>query len=129
MLLRGLPEPNDPQEQVIHQNLRALVETAAVQQAESSALRHRLAASLPTRGVGMHQMNRSTRSPLQSPSAAQEAVAMPWSDPAHAPHRPLVREQLGPYQDAHIVINNRHRSQHDDGVHRAAVMVGDIDPG
>jgi len=37
MLLRGLPEPNDPQEPVIHQNLRALVETAAVQQAESFA--------------------------------------------------------------------------------------------
>ena len=61
MLLCGLPEPNDPQEQVIHRNLRALVETAAVQQAESSASRHRLTASLPTRGVGAHQMNRSTR--------------------------------------------------------------------
>ena len=36
MLLRGLSKPNDPQEQAIHQNLRALVETAAVQQAESS---------------------------------------------------------------------------------------------
>ena len=31
MLLRGLPEPNDPQEQAIHRNLRALVETAAIQ--------------------------------------------------------------------------------------------------
>ena len=31
MLLRGLPEPNDPQEQAIHRNLRALVETVAVQ--------------------------------------------------------------------------------------------------
>ena len=31
MLLRGLPEPVDPQEQVVHRNLRALVETAAVQ--------------------------------------------------------------------------------------------------
>ena len=41
MLLRGLPEPVDPQEQVIHQNLRALVETATVQQAKSSASRHR----------------------------------------------------------------------------------------
>ena len=37
MLLRGLPEPVDPQEQAVHRNLRALVETAAVQQAESSA--------------------------------------------------------------------------------------------
>jgi len=37
MLLRGLLEPVDPQEQMVHRNLRALVETAAVQQAESSA--------------------------------------------------------------------------------------------
>ena len=36
MLLRGLSKPNDPHEQAIHQNLRALVETAAIQQAECS---------------------------------------------------------------------------------------------
>ena len=36
MLLRSLSEPNDPQEQAIHRNLWALVETIAVQQAESS---------------------------------------------------------------------------------------------
>ena len=36
MLLRGLSEPNDPHEQAIHWNLRALVETTAVQQAEIS---------------------------------------------------------------------------------------------
>ena len=35
MLLRGLLEPVDPQEQVIHRNLWALVETTAIQQAES----------------------------------------------------------------------------------------------
>ena len=38
MLLCGLLEPNDPQEQAIHWNLQALVETVVVQQAESSAL-------------------------------------------------------------------------------------------
>jgi len=53
MLLHGLPELNDPQEQVIHHNLQALVETAVIQQAESSVSRHQLAASLPTRGMGM----------------------------------------------------------------------------
>ena len=37
MLLRGLLEPVGPQEQAIHQNLRALVESITVQQAESSA--------------------------------------------------------------------------------------------
>ena len=47
MLLRGLPVPNDPQEQAIHRNLRALVETAAVQQAESFVSQCRLTASLP----------------------------------------------------------------------------------
>ena len=64
MLLRGLPEHVDPQEQAVHQNLQALVETAAVEQAESSASRHRLAASFPTRGMGVHQSNRSIHSPL-----------------------------------------------------------------
>ena len=36
MLLRGLSEPNDPRVRAIHRNLQALVETAAVQQAECS---------------------------------------------------------------------------------------------
>lgn len=54
MLLRGLPEPDNPQEQAIYWNIQALVETIAVQQAKSSASRHRLAASLLTRGVGTH---------------------------------------------------------------------------
>ena len=40
MLLRGLLEPIDSQEQAVHQNLQALVETTAVQQAESSTSRH-----------------------------------------------------------------------------------------
>ena len=39
MLLRSLSEPNDPRERAIHRNLRALVETAAVQQAECSESR------------------------------------------------------------------------------------------
>ena len=37
MLLRGVPEPIDPQERAVYQNLRVLVEAAAVQQVESSA--------------------------------------------------------------------------------------------
>ena len=76
------------------------METATVQQAESSASRHRLAASLPTRGVGTHQTNRSTRSPLQPPSAAQEATSAPRLDLAPAPHRPLVCKRLVLNQDA-----------------------------
>ena len=39
ILMRGMSEPNDPHEQAIHRNLRALVETAVVQQAESSVSR------------------------------------------------------------------------------------------
>jgi len=108
MLLRGLPEPDNPQEQAIHQNLQALVETAATQQAESSASRHQLVVSLPTRGVGTHQTNRSIRSPLQPPSMAQEATVAPWPNLAPAPHRPPVRERLGPNQDARSVISNQH---------------------
>ena len=37
MLLHGVPKLVNPQEQAVYQNLWALVETAAVQQAESSA--------------------------------------------------------------------------------------------
>ena len=40
MLLCGLSELNNPHKQVTHQNLWALVETATVQQAKSSASRH-----------------------------------------------------------------------------------------
>ena len=39
MLLRGLSKPNDPRKRTIHQNLRALVETIAVQQVECSVSR------------------------------------------------------------------------------------------
>ena len=39
MLLRGVPEPVDPQERVVYRNLWVLVEAATVQQAESSASR------------------------------------------------------------------------------------------
>jgi len=38
MLLHDLSEPNGPHERVIHQNLRALLETAVIQQAEYSVL-------------------------------------------------------------------------------------------
>ncbi|XP_066394046.1 uncharacterized protein [Miscanthus floridulus] len=37
MLLRGVPEPVDPQERAVYQNLWVLVEAASVQQVESSA--------------------------------------------------------------------------------------------
>ena len=37
MLLRGVPEPVDPQERAVHRNLRVLVESTVVQQAKSFA--------------------------------------------------------------------------------------------
>ena len=77
MLLHGLPEPADPQEQAIHRNLWALVETATVQQAESSASRHRLAASCPTEEMGPHQSNHSIHSPPQLLGMVQQAAAAP----------------------------------------------------
>ena len=100
MLLRGLSEPNDPHEQAIHRNLRALVETTAVHQAESSVSRHRLTASLRTRGMETQQTSRSTRSSLQPPSVAQEATSAPCLDLTTAPHRLPVHERLGPNRDA-----------------------------
>ena len=57
ILLCRLSEPNDPHEQAIHWNLRAIVETIAIQQEESFVSRHRLVASLPTRGMGTQQMS------------------------------------------------------------------------
>ena len=52
MLLRGVPEPVNPQEWAVYRNLRVLVEATAVQQAESSVSRLRPAPSLPTGGTG-----------------------------------------------------------------------------
>ena len=39
MLLRGIPEPVDPQERVVYRNLRVLVEAVIIQQVESSVSR------------------------------------------------------------------------------------------
>ena len=110
MLLRGVPEPIDPQERAVYQNLWALVEATVVQQAKSSTSRLRQAPSLPTRGLGMHQRDRSICSPLQSPSAAREAAATPQSDLAPTPHRLPVHEWPGLHQDAHSIISNRHQA-------------------
>ena len=96
MLLRDLSEPNDPHEQVTHRNLRALVETTAVQQAESSISRRQLVTSLTTRGMGTRQTGRSTRSPRRSPSAAQEAALAPHLDLTTAPYQPPIYTRLGP---------------------------------
>src|SRR5579859_6224480 len=41
LLLRSCPEPDDPEARRVHQQLKALLEEAAVQQAESSASRRR----------------------------------------------------------------------------------------
>jgi hypothetical protein len=96
MLLRGLSEPNDPHEQAIHRNLQALVETAAIQQAECSVSQRRLVASPPIRGTGTQQMGCSTQSPLQSSSAVQEAASAPRLDLTIAPHRPPMYARLEP---------------------------------
>ena len=117
-----------PQEQVVHRNLRALVETAAIQQAESSASRHRLVASLPTRGVGTHQMNCSIRSPLQPPSTAQEVAAVPRPDLVPTPHRPHVRKWLGLNHDARSVMNTRRQAQQDTDLHRMVASAGGVGP-
>jgi len=96
MLLRVLSEPNDPRERAIHRNLRALVETAAIQQAECSVSRHQLATSLPVRGTGMQQMGHYPLSPQQQLSVRHEAAAAPHLDPTTAPHQPPIYARLGP---------------------------------
>ena len=96
MLLRGLSEPNDPREWAIHRNLRALVETAAVQQAECSVSRRQLVTSLPVWGTGTQQMGHYTLSPQQPLSATHEATAAPHLDLTTAPHQPPIYARLGP---------------------------------
>ena len=98
MLLRGLSEPNDPHEQAIHRNPRALVETATVQQAECSVSRRRLATSLLVRGTGTQQMGHYTLSPQQPLSTTHEAAAAPHLDLTTAPHQPPIYARLGPSQ-------------------------------
>ena len=129
MLLRGVPEPVDPQERAVYRNLRVLVEAATVQQAESSTSRLRPASSLATGGTGTRQTDRSIRSPLQPSGAARGAATTPRSEPALTPHRPPVHERPDPHQDARSIISNRHRARHDDDVHRVVTEAGDTDPG
>ena len=100
MLLRGLSEPNDPRERAIQRNLRALVETAAVQQAECSVSRLRLATSLPVRGTGTQQMGHYTLSPQQPLSATHEAAVAPHLDLTTAPHQLPIYARLGLSQGA-----------------------------
>ena len=96
MLLCGLSEPNDPREWAIHRNLRTLVETAAIQQAECFVSRCRLATSLPVRGTGTQQMGHYTLSPQQLLSAAHEAATAPHLDLTTAPHQLPIYAWLGP---------------------------------
>ena len=103
MLLRGLSEPNDYRERAIHRNLRALVETAAVQQAECSVSRRRLATSLSVRGIGTQQMGRYPLSPQQPLSAAHEATMASRLNLMTVPHQPPIYAWLGPNQDARSV--------------------------
>jgi len=104
------------------------VETAAVQQVESSAVRHWLVASYPTRGLGPHQSNHSVHSPLLLSSMGQEATAAPQPDLACSPHRPPMHEWLRPNLDAHSIINNRCHTWHDDDVHRVAARADGTGP-
>jgi len=90
MLLCDLPEPNDPRRWAIYQNLRALLETAAIQQAEYSVSRCRLTTLLPIRGTGMQQTGHYTLSSPQPPIAAQEATTAPHLDLMTALYRPPI---------------------------------------
>ena len=96
MLLRGLSEPNDPHERAIHRNLRALVDTATIQQEECSVSRRRLVTSLPDRGTGTQQMGQYTLSPQQPLSTAHEAATAPHLDLTTASHQPPIYVRLGP---------------------------------
>ena len=101
MLLRDLPKLNDPRRRAIHQNLQALLETAAVQQAEYSV--SQLMTSHPVRGTGTQQIGHHTLSSPQPPIAAQGAATAPHLDLTTTLYRPPIYAWLGPNQDACIV--------------------------
>ena len=98
MLLRTMPEPSTLEGRRVHGELRDLLETAAVQQAESSASRwHGGASNLPA----------------APPRQDREASVRP--EPARAPiaHRvPLLLDRLGNRCEAqgdHEVVSRRRR--------------------
>ena len=76
--------------------------------------------SLPTRGTGTRQMDRSVRSPLQPPAPARSAVVVPRSNRVPPPHPPSVYEWPNPHQDARSAIGDWHRSQCDNAIHHTA---------
>jgi hypothetical protein len=69
ILLKTLPEPEDPAQRNLHRRVRNLVELAAIQQAESSSLyRRQAAASCP---VGDTSHRGWEPSEVQHPAPAQ----------------------------------------------------------
>ena len=98
MLVRAMPEPSTTEGRRVRGELRDLLETAAVQQAESSASRWRGGAS-----------NLLTAPPRQD----REAPARPDPDRAPIAHRvPMLLDRLGnrrEVQGDHEVVSRRRR--------------------
>jgi hypothetical protein len=97
MLLRGCPEPVTSDERRVRQQLKALLEAAAAQQAESSASRQRSECGLP--GVP------SAHGPNPPPSQHQgcgEGVGAAAS---------AAKSRLGPNRDARNTIEDRRQAK------------------
>ena len=72
------------------------METAAVQQVESSVSQHQLVTSLLARGTGTQQMGHYALSPQQPLSTAHEAATAPRLELTTAPHQLPIYVRLGP---------------------------------
>ena len=96
MLVRAMPEPSTMEGRWVHNELRELLETAAVQQAESSAFR---------RHGGISNL------PAAPPRQDREALARPEPNRAPIAHRvPVLLDRLGnrrEVQGDHEVVSRR----------------------
>jgi len=97
ILLQALTESEDPVQRDLHHQFRHLVELIAIQQAESSSLHHRQAASCPAGDAQPQHWEFSTVQ--QAPPAPLDVVddaPAPAPAPAPLPPRPLVHSCIGP---------------------------------
>jgi hypothetical protein len=103
MLLRGCPEPASSEERRVRQQLKALLEAAVAQQAESSASRQR-----SERGRAGAPSSHGPNPPPPQQQGHGGGVAAAAS---------AVTSRLGPYRDAQNTIEARRRAESVDGNH------------
>jgi hypothetical protein len=97
MLLRGCPEPATSEEQRVREQLKALLEAAATQQAEISASRQR-----SERGRAGAPSTHSPNPPPPQQQGQGDEVGAATS---------AIKSRLGPHRDARHTIEARRRAE------------------